>query len=237
MKAFKLLALIGLLAMNLGLAGCTTNLIKGTVSDLQNPPTKTVQEQDDLAGFVINPDDKLIMLGQRYVYVFDDNESVERLKQMLTNPEFLKLKYHWEIANGMSDEERHKITYYRDGSFNFSAMFWYKYDNAQELSEFQRAGLARHDDYNPTDNGFEIIPDFTGKVYQHNSSTKALLKTAKPLSKPYSFHIDRQISNKTKSIGQALLLPLALPFTIAGDILILPVSLPITLNGGNIDWH
>lgn len=238
MKTVKSFALTALLAGILSLTGCTHALITDTVENIKNPPTKTVKEQDSLAGFVINQDGQLVMLGQRYAYVFDDNESTQRLKKILTNPNFLKLKYHWEIAggNGIGDEARHNISYSRDGTFNFSALFWYQYDNAQEFAEFQKSGLARYDDYNPKDNGFEIISDLTGKVYQHNASTKTLLKTAKPLSKPYQFGIDRQVPNRAKSFGQALLLPLALPFTLVGDILILPISLPITLEGG-IDWR
>lgn len=234
MKPLKSLVLTAILASILALTGCTHALITATTQDIKNPPTKTktVKEQDSLAGFVIHQDGQLVMLGQRYAYVFDNNEKTERLKKILTNPEFLKLKYHWEISNGMSKDARHNISYSRDGAFEFSAMFWYQYDNAQEFAEFQKAGFARYDDYNPKDNGFEIIPSFTGKVYQHNASTKALLQTAKPLSKPYQFGIDRQVADKTKMLGGSLLLPLALPFALVGDILFLPISLPVTLGGG-----
>lgn len=247
MKPLKSLALTAILSSILTLTGCTHALITDIAQDIKNPPTKdiknpptkTVKEQDSLAGFVINQDGQLVMLGQRYTYVFDDNDSTQRLKKMLTNPNFLKLKYHWEIAggNGIGDETRHKISYYHDGTFNFSALFWYQYDNAQEFAEFQKAGFALHHNYSPTDNGagrqhYEFFANFSGKVYQHNASTKALLQTAKPLSKPYQFGIDRQVTDKTKMLGGALLLPLALPFALVGDILFLPISLPITLNGG-----
>lgn len=244
MKALKSFAFTSLLAISLGLTGCTVNLIKGAVEETKNPTTKIVKEQDSLVGFVINQDGQLVMLGQRYAYVFDDNESTQRLKKILTNPNFLKLKYHWEIAggNGIGDEARHNISYSRDGTFNFSTLFWYQYDNAQEFAEFQKAGFALHHNYSPTDNGagrqhYEFFANFSGKVYQHNASTKTLLKTAKPLSKPYQFGIDRETTDRAKILGGALLFPLVLPFAVVGDILILPISLPITLNGGDIDWH
>lgn len=240
MKTVKSFALTALLAGILSLTGCTHALITGTAQDIKNPPTKTVKEQDSLAGFVINQDGQLVMLGQRYAYVFDDNESTQRLKKILTNPNFLKLKYHWEITNGGAFDEkaRHKISYSRNNTFNFSAFFWYQYSTAEELAIFQKVGFAQSDSMeNANQEHFTIIPDFQGKVYQHNNSTKALLKTAKPLSKPYQFGIDRETTDRAKILGGALLFPLVLPFAVVGDILILPISLPITLNGGDIDWH
>ncbi|MDO4896194.1 MAG: hypothetical protein Q3971_02420 [Moraxella sp.] len=239
MKPLKSLALTAILSSILALTGCTHALITGTAQDIKNPPTKTVKEQDSLAGFVIHQDGRLVMLGQRYVYVFDDNDKTDRLKKLLTTPQFLKLKYHWEITNGGAFDEkaRHKISYSRNNTFNFSAFFWYQYSTAEELAIFQKVGFAQSYSMEGANREqFTIIPDFTGKVYQHNASTKTLLKTAKPLSKPYQFGIDRQVPNRAKSFGQALLLPLALPFTLVGDILILPISLPITLEGG-IDWR
>lgn len=240
MKALKSLAFTSLLAISLGLTGCTVNLIKGTVEETKNPTTKIVKEQDSVVGFVINQDGRLVMLGQRYVYVFDDNDKTDRLKKLLSTPQFLKLKYHWEITNGGAFDEkaRHKISYSRNNAFNFSAFFWYQYSTAEELAIFQKVGFAQSDSMeNANQEHFTIIPDFQGKVYQHNNSTKALLKTAKPLSKPYQFGIDRETTDRAKILGGALLFPLVLPFAVVGDILILPISLPITLNGGDIDWH
>lgn len=239
MKSLKSLTLISLLVASLSMTGCTMWLIQGAVEETKNPPTKITQEQDSLVGFVINQDGQLVMLGQRYVYVFDNYESTDRLKKILTTPEFLTLKYNWEVNGGKGesyDERMRKIIYRYDGTFEFSAFFWYQYSNTQELAVFQKAGLAQGRQIKGA-NGewFEEIRYLHGKVYQHNTSTKALLKTAKPLSKPYSFAIDRQVADKAKLVGGALLLPLALPFAIVGDILILPVSLPITLNGGKIN--
>lgn len=88
MKALKSLAFTSLLAISLGLTGCTVNLIKGTVEETKNPTTKIVKEQDSVVGFVINQDGRLVMLGQRYVYVFDDNDKTDRLKKLLTTPNF-----------------------------------------------------------------------------------------------------------------------------------------------------
>lgn len=236
MKLRKTLTAIGLLAM-LGLNGCTVSMVGGVIEDLRDPPIKTVKEQDSLVGFVINQNGQLVMLGQRYVYVFNNDKSSQQLKQILTTPEFLKLKYHWEIegGNGFSEEQRHKIAYYRDQTFNFSALFWYQFSTKQELKTFQKVGFATSvDEHNFCEycnqQLFTRINNFQGKIYQHNASTQALLKTAKPLSKPYQFGIDRQKPNRAKSVGQALLLPLVLPFTLAGDILILPISLPVTID-------
>lgn len=237
MNMAKKLAMTSLVAMSMGFGGCTVMAVGGTIEDLKDPPMKTVQEKDNVAGFVINDDGTLIMLSGRYVYVFDDNDKVARLKKMLTTPEFLKLSYHWEIGGGTN--YRHHISHGHDGRFNFGAYFWYQYHNAQELQGFQKVGIASdHDDLAGVNRQhYLFLGDFSGKVYQHNASSKALLAKVKPLSRPYDFIIDRQKPNKAKSIAQALFLPLALPFTIVGDLLILPVSLPVTLNGGKIDIH
>lgn len=81
MKTVKSFALTALLAGILSLTGCTHALITDTVENIKNPSTKTIKEQDSLAGFVIHQDGQLVMLGQRYTYVFDDNESTQRLKK------------------------------------------------------------------------------------------------------------------------------------------------------------
>lgn len=241
----KKLLTMGSLAVLLSanLSGCMTHTIISSAESKQGYEFN-IHSSDSLIGFVINQDGKLIMLGKNYVYVFDDNENTKKLKEILITPEFLTLKQmSWTtVSNGQAQQ----ISYYvKNQSFEFDVEFDFMYKNEREFVFLNELGFHNIDTKSTSwneklYNGYGEIKSFkhyiglSGKVYQHNTSTQALINNAKPLSKPYTFALLNSKPKRTlnsKSAGMLLLLP----FAVAGDLLTLPISYGLYKIGKN--WH
>lgn len=209
-------------------------------------------EQDSIIGFVMNKTDgKLIMLGKNHVYVFDDDRRTTRhLKAILTEPKFLTLKeMSWKTQAAYRMPDNTILYNPNDGTFSFDAYFSFKLHSKEEAKTVIELGLLTQWDHiflNYETGRFEFTEEkykqyghnldigrttwwhhdsFSGKVYDHNQDTLALIKNSKPLSKDFVFTLGADASegriNKKVVAKKAVLLP----FAVAGDIISAPFAL------------
>ena len=248
MNIKKLLAMGSLaVLLSANLSGCMTVLTVDNMKDKTYYENTSKQcATENLAGFVINQDGKLIMLSQNYVYVFDNNKTTEELKNILNTPKFLTLKQmSWTTV------DRNRATqsidkYDSDNRFSFYARFDFLPKNESEFLLLKKLGFLGEfaGDWNDTNYGSIEKPRkheifLQGTMYQHNNTTQELLKKSKHLSKPYTFsiicHSSEQVTKKASAIRKAGSL-LILPFAVVGDVLTFPFSMigaGLATNG----WH
>lgn len=235
-------------ALSLGLTGCATTILFQETDGAIEPTGEAKKfAEDNVAGFVIQPDGKLIMVGENYVYVFNDSTNSQKLKKILATPEFLKLKeMSWYILDKVYDE--HSLTYDpTNNRFDFTARFKFKPHSKQEAELLKKVGLYGNDDNKCcnvckdglTDEVFKCLQydaysdlNLSGTLYKHNESSKLLLKQAQPLSKKYNFTI-YTYKNKIQINAGSLITRIALlPFTIVTDaVLFLPFNIAWALDG------
>ncbi|MDO4427017.1 MAG: hypothetical protein Q4B88_02700 [Moraxella sp.] len=67
------------------------------------------QYKDSVASFVFDKQqNKLLMIGDNYVYVFDGNEQTERLKAILSNPKLDTKRMTWNVwVDGIYNDVHH----------------------------------------------------------------------------------------------------------------------------------
>lgn len=252
MNIKKLLAMGSLaVLLSANLSGCMTVLTVDNMKDKTYYENTSKQcATENLAGFVINQDGKLIMLSQNYVYVFNDNDNTKKLKHILTTPEFLNLKQMSWTTVDRNGATQSIDKYDHNNSFSFNAKFDFMYKSEREFIFLSELGLHNiNTKLTSWDkkmyNGYGEIKSHThfihlgGTMYQHNNTTQELLKKSKHLSKPYTFsiicHNSEQVTKKASAIRKAGSL-LILPFAVVGDVLTFPFSMTgarLATNG----WH
>lgn len=222
------------ISMSIGLSGCYFS--QKTLEDtpvLGYEKTFSVQDQDQIMGFVIQQkNNQLIMLGNKFVYVFDEESKcpytchTDTLKQILQNPQFLQLKQmSWTTSQPGLKLMPNTILLKSGNKFRFRAQFQFTPQNEKEFAFLKQMNFIPQED-TPTKIGrrYEQQLNFDGKIYEHNESTRQLLKNAKPLSKNYQFDL---LSSKTERPinGENLVKRIfVLPFAVVGDIILFPLS-------------
>ncbi|WLF83983.1 hypothetical protein [Moraxella sp. ZY210820] len=232
-------------AMCLSLTGCFTTVALLETKVLHYNTDYQQQAQDSIVGFVIHKENnQLIMLGNKYVYVFNNCESKDchsdRLKQILQNPQFLQLKnMSWTTRVPSqyripSKYESNSVLLKADNKFAFEAVFSFIPQDEKEFKFLQQMGLLLQDEH-ISNIGRQYRPPLylSGQMYEHNDSTRQLLKNAKPLSKQYTFSLLTQETKTSVRGGNLVKRILILPFAVVGDILFLPVQISAVKNVKN----
>lgn len=235
-------------ALSLGLTGCaTTILFQETNGAIRSTEKAEKFAEDNVAGFVIQPDGKLMMVGENYVYVFNDNTDSQQLKKILETPEFLKLKeMSWSIYDDTyQNSTAHSLKYNpTNNSFSLNARFKFKLHSKQEAELLNKLGFYSEHTYGRffedglSDDEFKNLQDVSrynlnlnGTLYAHNESSQKLLKQVKPLSKKYNFTILTYKEKSSVHTGLMARRIALLPFAIAADVVLLPVNLIWALDG------
>lgn len=227
-------------AMSLGLTGCFTSTALQETKVLRSYTDYQQKAQDSIVGFVIRKENnQLIMLGNQYVYVFDntDCKNCAKLKQILQSPQFLQLKNmswttrahsHYQIP---AKYESNSVLLKADNKFAFEAVFSFIPQDEKEFKFLQQMGLLLQDEHiSNIGRQYRVPLYFSGQMYEHNDSTRQLLKNAKTLSKQYTFSLVTEEIKTSVRGGNLVKRALILPFAVVGDILFLPVSISAIKN-------
>lgn len=234
------LALGIMTALTLSLSGCWA--LTDAVFDMDYEKTPKPMHTDTVSGFVINKtDDRLIMIGQRFVYVFHDDTEAKQLKALLQSPKVSNMK--WYISSSISSYtykakyKNHALRIYdykekQNPTFQFQAHFEYDIKNTQDKAtiDTMNALLDKSSTKlttNPTGNTATLV--FSGDVYKDNSAiTEQARKNAQALSKQYEFTLYNDKGEISPIKTTKLIL---LPFAIVGDIISSPIQMFAGLKG------
>lgn len=212
-----------------GVTGC---LLSHEVLSSAKPQTHQkfiYQYKDSVASFVFDKQqNKLLMIGDNYVYVFDDNEQTERLKAILNHPKLDTKRMSWNVwVNGIYNDVHHNsIKIDENNQFWFGVKLSYEYQNDAEAEFFKSLNFNHSSEtglvwVNERDTQRTRMT-LTGKMYQDQSAiTQRLRSDAKALSKRYQFMIGRMETERDFSGGAKIAL---LPFALATDIITAPLQ-------------
>lgn len=221
------------ISMSVGLSGCyfSQTALEDTPV-LGYEKTFSVQDQDQIMGFVIQQkNNQLIMLGNKFVYVFDEESKcpytchTDTLKQILQNPQFLQLKQMSWTTSQTGKFVYDSILLKGGNKFRFQAQFLFTPQNENEFAFLKQMKLIPQED-KPANIGhqYKEFRFFYGTIYEHNESTRQLLKNAKPLSKNYKFALLTPKTEAWVDGGNLVKRILILPFAVVGDIILFPIS-------------
>lgn len=223
-------------SLSLGLSGCLSSIALQETKVTRSYTDYQQKEQDSIVGFVIHQEtNQLIMLGNKYVYVFNNCKSKgctsDKLKQILQNPQFLQLKNMSWTTQLPSRDKYNAILLNADNTFEFNVVFSFTPQNEQEFNFYKQIKFLLQDEATSgIGRQYYETLRLGGQMYEHNDSTRQLLKNAKPLSKSYTFGLFTQTTKTGVHQGNLVKRALILPFAVVGDILLLPLNIAFLVN-------